>query len=192
MSRSAFKTSLLASRGIGHLTGLSARVSVEGDALRIEDEKGAVMEVPAAEVQRLRLCRFVIRSGVLFETRITGTTGQDLLLSGSAKERGYGAVMRAFAAKVAEVGGLERVYGGDSVRNAVIILLLCSGSMTVLALVLAAFAYVLESVGYGIAAALAALLDIVLTRILFRSIWPRPVASLAELDKHLPQKDDHL
>jgi hypothetical protein len=178
-------TGLLAEAGLG--VGRLG-VSIDGDSLLIEGEQGRGFSIPAGDVAQLRIGRVTIKNGIIHEARIwCRGEKRPFHLVGGGIDPGYARVMRAFAARVEAAGG--ELWRGDSMVNAVILLILSSASIAALALCLALYAWLTPSWAFAVAALAVAAGNIWFTRRLLARIWPRRVRAVADLDNALPSID---
>lgn len=185
----AFEISLIHSLKGAGLRGLSGTVSMDGDALRAEGEEGGVLLVPARDVERLRLNKVRGHQGVFYEARIWRMGHRrPFLLIPDARDRGYAAVMRDFAFRIAAAGGWRKVHRGESRIAALIILALSSGSLAVLAIMLALYGMMLRSSGFWFVGIGLGCVDMLIAYALWRRIWPRSARGPADLDPVLPDE----
>ncbi len=165
---------------------------VKGNALRIAGTQGRQLLVPADRVGRIRFAHFPGTSTrrPSWETRIWPQgDGKPLLILATPEKAGqYGPVMREFAARVAECGGLGRVMRGPGVGTAIVTFMLSGCSVAALAIMCLAFAIWDRSWWMWLIAILATALAILMVSALLRKRWPRGVGSLDELADVLPAR----
>ena len=183
----SFEASLIHGlKGTG-LKGLVAHIGCTGGALRFAGEHGGEFAVQARDVRRLRLARVNGQYGTFYEARLWRSDGsKPLLILPDVEEGGYAEVMRAFAAEITAIGGMSRIERGESPLNALLLLGLTGGSMGLLSLFLAAMAFLWQSAAFALAAGMATLATLFLTKRLLLQIWPRPIRQIADLDRELP------
>ena len=110
------------------VSGGRVRVALEGDALVLTGAKDGVLRIPAGDVERLRSGYEETKYSRLFQTRLwrVGARAPLLLLPADGDTEAYGITIRAFAAHVAEAGGIARVERGISAAGALIVVVLTS------------------------------------------------------------------
>ncbi|WP_114950994.1 hypothetical protein [Sphingosinicella terrae] len=183
----AFEASLLGALARSGLTGMRAMVRLEGDVLTIRDPGGRSVIIPAEAVERMRVVRFVGgRRRPLHETKIWRAGASEPLLLIPIDPIAYARTIRAFAGRVADRGGLERVMRGPGLLTASINLLLINGSLGLLALATLVWAWFGENWLWWLVAAAALAGNAWALRDTFRHRWPRRVARLDELDREFP------
>jgi hypothetical protein len=165
---------------------------VDADALRITAARERELVIPAGRVGRIRFAHFpstsTTRAG--WETKIWPQgAGKPLLILATPEKAGqYGTVMREFAARVAECGGLERITRGPGLATAIVNFALSGCSMMALAILCVIFAIWDRSWWMWLIAAVATLTAGGLVISLVRNHWPRRIASLDELADMLPAR----
>jgi hypothetical protein len=163
---------------------------VQGDALRIAGAGDRELIVPADRVERIRFAYFAGTSTTRasWETKIwPRVEGKPLLILATPETAGqYGPVMRAFAARIAEVGGLHRIMRGPGLGTAIVNFALSGCSVLALAFLCSAFA-IWDGTWWMWLIAIAVLVGAgLLVASLLRRHWPRRVASLDALADVLP------
>ncbi len=165
---------------------------VDGDSLRIAGAQGVELSIPADRVGRIRFAHFpgTATTRASWEAKIwpRGKGKPLLILATPEKAEQYGPVMREFAARVAERGGLGRVMRGPGLGTAIAGFMLSGCSVTVLAIMCVAFAIWDRSWWMWLIAILASALALLMVMALLRKQWPRGVGSLDELADLLPAR----
>ena len=166
------------------------RARVEGDALHIAGASDRELVVPAERVARIRFAHFpgTSTTRASWETKIWPQAGGDLLLILAAPGQAgrYGPVMREFAARVAEKGGLDRVMRGPGLGTAIVNFALSGCSVLALAILCLLFAIWDRTWWMWLIAAAASVGAVLLVAALLRRHWPRRVTSLDALADVLP------
>jgi len=97
------------------IRGGPARVRLDRDVLVIEGATSGRLAIPAARVTRLRLYVHASKVRTFYEARIrSGGGGDEISLLQVGESAAYGAVMQAFAQRIAATGGLGRIEAGRS------------------------------------------------------------------------------
>jgi hypothetical protein len=164
---------------------------VDGEALHIT-AKGRELVIPADRVGRIRFAHFpgTSTTRASWETKIwpQGAAKPLLILATPEKAGQYGAVMREFAARVAERGGLERIMSGPGLATAIVNFALSGCSVMALAILCVVFAIWDRSWWMWLIAVVASVAAAWLVTSLVRKHWPRRIASLDELAEMLPAR----
>jgi hypothetical protein len=168
------------------IRGEPARVRLDHDVLVIEGAVSGRLPIPAAQVARLRLYVQAGKFRTYYSARIRRAgNGGEILLAPGADPGAYGAVMRGFAQRVAEAGGLRRVEPGRNRIMAWAVYPACVLLLGWLAFVCARHAAKTGATGDWLVAGLFAALLALFLPALF-GIRIKPVASLKAIDAQLP------
>jgi hypothetical protein len=170
------------------LRGRPARVSLEGGLLRIVGAKAGAVSTPVGAIERIRIGYHESKVGKAFATRLW-VAGADnpLVLQPMNPNEGYADVTRRLAAAVARSRGLRAVESGTSAAAA-------AYHFVVLTAAFLAFGFVSwlywDPALWPLLAVFVAFggLALYALRQMVRTHLPRPVASLSELDRQLPEE----
>lgn len=163
---------------------------LDGDTLRVAAGNSRELVVPADRVRRIRFAHF----GGSSTTRASWETsiwphgdGKPLLILATPEKAGqYGPVMRAFAARIAERGALDRIMRGPGLGTAIANFMLAGGSVMALAILCLVLAILDRTWWMWLIAVVATVVAAFLVTALLRKQWPRRVRSLDELNDVLP------
>ena len=170
------------------LAGERIRVRLEAGRLLLSGETSQSVEIPVAEIERIRVGRDDAKYGPFFETRLWRRSGPPIVLHARKGEfEGYGEGVRALAAAVAGLQGLGQVERGLSLLGALfpplLMLPVMLGAIAVSVLILG------DQPWWG-----RLLVPLAPTLIFVLLIWrclaiqlPRPVRDLSDLDRQLPR-----
>ena len=165
---------------------------VDGDALRIGGREGRELVIPAERVERIRFASFpgTSTTRASWETRLW-LQGDDkpLLILATPETAGrYGAVMRVFAERVADRGGLDRIMRGPGLGTAIANFALGGCSVMAVAILLVVYAIFDRTWWMWLIAAASVCIAGLLVTSLVRKQWPRRISSLGELADVLPAR----
>lgn len=170
------------------LAGGPVTMWVEGGALALAGaESGRVLVAPS-RVTRMRIGYSESKSRRYHETKLwLADTGERVTLHPIwGHLPAYGAVMRDFARAMEKAGALDRVERGDSIVTALILPVLMG--LLALAAIFIAVVVLEDEPWWG--RMIVPIVPVVLTGVgiwlAAARHWPRPIESLAELDKQLP------
>lgn len=170
------------------VAGRQVRVALAGGGLVIEGEAGGVLRLEASAVERLRAGYEETKFGRVFQTMIwpRGAARPLVLHPAGGDTHAYGETIRAFAAALAQAGGIGRVERGVAAASALFVVALTS----VPALAYSAIALALAEAAdwpywLGGAAFFWAFAGVFIWHYRARQ-RPLPVRDLAELDQQLP------
>ena len=182
-SFSAILNASLERRG---LNGHPATVRLHDDLLVAEGAASGRLLIAARDVARLRLYANAGKRHTFYEARIrSGASSDEVVFAAIGDPAGYRQVMRHFAQRVAEAGGLGRVEAG---RNRIMAWVFYPACVLLLAWLTYTFgrhALRTGATGDWLAAGVFAGLFALFLPALF-SIRIKPVASLQEIDSLLP------
>ena len=168
------------------LSGEIGMACLEGDRFCVADRGGRRLELPLAEIERVRVVRYV--SGIrppMHETKIWRQGRAAPLLIVPVDPRTYGRGIRALALRVAQTGGIDRIMRGPGLLTATLNLLLINGSLAMLAAGAVALA-LLAGWAWWLLALPILFLNGLALRDTFRKRWPRRISSVDELESELP------
>lgn len=170
------------------LAGRPVRVAFEGGALTLSGAQSGHLRIAPADVTRMRVGSEDSKYGRHYVWQLWLADGAERSLALIPMQRGsppYGATVRAFAAALANVGGLERIEGGLS-RAAALYMPIAFGVLFLAAAGVSLFALGNEPWwGRLIVPVVPAVLLLVGIWLAITRYWPRPIRSLEELDRHL-------
>jgi hypothetical protein len=169
------------------LAGRPARVAFEGGALTLSGAESGRVVIPLADVARLRVGSEDTKYGRHYVCCLwlVGSERPLVLLPLGRRPPEYGATVRGFAAELARSGGLERIEGGVS-RAAALFMPVAFGLLLLAALGVSLFALGNEPWwGRLIVPLIPGLLFGLGLWLCVTRYWPRPIRSLADLDRHL-------
>lgn len=166
-----------------------ATVTVVADGMTLKGEKRGLLHVPFERVEGARIGFTEAKYGLIYEAKVwlDGEKGPlQLLPYGREEEHRYGGAMRGLASALDERGRLARIQRGTSLFEALI-----GPGLMVPVVFFALFAATVSAdppvwwhfIVIPIFPAL------IFAALLYRTVtrhWPRPVTSLAELEKQLP------
>lgn len=165
---------------------------VDGDALRIGGREGRELVIPAERVERIRFASFpgTSTTRASWETRLWLQGGGKPLLILATPETAarYGPIMRAFAERVAERGGLDRIMRGPGLGTAIANFALAGCSVMAVAILFVVYAIFDGTWWMWLIAAVSLLVAGLLVVSLVRKQWPRRISSLDELADVLPDR----
>lgn len=166
-----------------------ATVTVVADGLTLKGEKRGFLHVPFERVEGARVGFTEAKYGLIYEAKVW-LDGEKAPLQlfpyGGEEQHRYGTAMRGLASALHERGRISRIRRGTSLFEALI------GPMLMAPVVLAALAAATISADPPVwwhFIVIPLIPALVLAALLYRMVtrhWPRPIASLAELEKQLP------
>jgi hypothetical protein len=172
------------------LNGERLIVGVRGEVLEMHGEAGGQADFPPAVVERIRVGASHYKGRTFYRTAIwrRGERAPFVLHAMEPYRDPYAAIVREFASHVARSGGLARIETGLSMGRVI-------GGIVGIGVVLAFAVLLAVALGDDLAEPwwglpVAALVPALFLGVWFVEIWrrerPRPVTSLADLDRYLP------
>lgn len=169
--------------------GSYADVAVARDGVTIKGEERGFFHLPLARIARMRLGFNETRSGIIYEVKlwIEGERKPMPLHPLRESLASYAAATRMLAAALEQDGKLARVHTGVS-KFAALLGPVLAGFALAGALFVAGFAmHPPRWWHFVVIPGVPAVAFALLTWQAAARLWPRPVRSLAELDKQLPR-----